>query len=142
MNFPALLLGILITGFGIYLGKKNGIIKKWAKAEGKMLHKEVIQTKEAAAIGPPAFRFEAAVKYEYTVNGKTYTNDRVLFNAHALKSKPDAEQFINGLSEKVTVLYDPKNPANACLFTMPAWVFGMVVGFGLFFVIVGLASNA
>lgn len=130
MNYSALLFGLLITGFGIYLGKKNGLIKKWAKTEGKILHKEVTQTKEAA------------VKYEYTVDGKTYTDDRVLFDAHALKSKLDAEQFINGLQEKVTVLYDPKNPADSCLFTMPTWVFGLVVGFGLFFVIVGLASNS
>lgn len=141
MNFSALLLGLMIVGIGLYLGKKNGVTKKWAKTEGKILHKEVAKTKEAVAVGPPAFRLEAVVKYEYTVDSKKYSNDKVFFGAHELRSQEDAQRFIRDLKDLVVVNYNPQNPAESCLFTMPMWIFWAVCGVGAFFVLVGLASN-
>ena len=57
------------------------------------------------------------VKYQYSVNGKTYTGDQISFPNPKYLNNVDADRVRDQYqkSSEVEVFYDPKDPSKSCL---------------------------
>lgn len=111
-----------ISLISIYYGLKavlaNRGIKKWPKAAARFIENGVeYEDKRAIGIGPPAFRYYPRVKYTYYVNDREYTNSSVFpYNIRQYGKKKWAERFLKRILDQTEVFYNPKNPAESCLF--------------------------
>ena len=107
------LLGILgVLGCG-YILMKSMKVRGWPVARGRIVEKSV---GEAKVPSPQVdVYFEPRVKYEYAVDGRTYTGDRV-YSTHQTFDRGDAQKVVDRLPPEVDVYYDPGQPAEAYLF--------------------------
>lgn len=125
-----LLLGLFSLVAGFLLSRKNIRIRRWPKALGKIVEKRVEPTGQAAAVGPPAFRFQAVVRYEYSVGGRMYVGGNIFPTVH-MGTKANAEHLLESLPTEVAVFYNPDRPEEAYLFCERSWVSWVLFVFGL-----------
>jgi hypothetical protein len=96
------------------------------------------------------YKYKVEVKYKYTVDKKTYTNDRVFFNFESeigfdriydLRSDAERVTARYPTGKTVTVLYDPDDPRQAVLerrFDQAPFLYAL--GGGLLVVVIGLGG--
>lgn len=103
---------ILLTYF-IFLRIKISQAKKWKKTKGEIISCE--WKKELHTLWPK-------IKYEYTVQGDTYTSINILFDtthstAHSKHAKKTAYKIAKAIKngDKIDVFYNPDKPEIAVL---------------------------
>ena len=96
-----------------------------------------------------AGRRAAYVKYTYTVDGKSYTNDQVYSIRGTGGLADKVRRLVNDLPDPVPVFHDPKNPEASYLLLNPTgtgWIagtLGVIAGLlGLLMFLAGLAGKA
>jgi len=106
---------------GIYLCIHNFLVlreyassESWPAVMGRLQHHRLsafINTKGGKKT------YSVRVAYEYTVNGKVYTSERLKIWPGDFSSAVEADVIIKNLSSSplVQVFYDPSNPAKAVL---------------------------
>ena len=124
-GFPVSL-GYILTGVGAgayYYAK--GIQKKaeasrfWPTVTGEVKRSNV--TVESNYHGSShQSSYKAVVQYKYKVNGRSYTNDKILVGGQlqmALKKRAEGHCYNYPVKSEVEVHYNPDNPAEAFLET-------------------------
>lgn len=101
---------------GIWRGRNQVAAGKvWARTKGTII------ASEAAAEGSHTDDDDsdctAAVRYRYTVGGKTYESDRITFGDRAHTTRLLAQQIVARypVGAQVDVFYNPKRPSSAVL---------------------------
>ncbi len=124
-----LVLGAFAVLAGSRIARVNRRVGGWPTAPGHVVGREVVPTEQATGTGPAA-RWEAAVRYEYEVEGKKYVGDR-LYPSHHLLSKEKAEKFLDQVPDRVSVRFDPEVPDQCYLYTDSAVWAGVAIVSGL-----------
>lgn len=129
---------VLIWGYGSY--NKSQKAKSWPTAEGTIISSDVELARSHASGRRRSRRtYRAEVMFEYNVDGKTYTSNRVVMEGFSSSKRSYAEKVVERYpeGEAVTVYYDPTDPTMAVL--EPGKVGGAFIPFvvGGMFVIVG-----
>jgi len=115
---------------GIWSCFKIRRIASWPAAQGRVIWRGVGYSKRAVAVGPPAFRFEAKVSYQYEVGGKIYEGHSITL-ATRLGTKKDAYARVMAIPDAVKVYYNPSRPEESYLGRDSLW-------FPVFFIIFGV----
>lgn len=92
--------------------------RHWPATEGRV-------TSSALDICSLCDAYSVQVSYQYLVDGRTHSGNKVLFGSISFGSKKDADAFISKYPSgaKVAVYYDPANPRAAVL--EPRFAFGV-----------------
>jgi hypothetical protein len=118
----ALVAGILLGGFMIYMSIVNGRKAKasltWTSVPGNVVFSGMVTD------GSDPDKFYPSVTYNYTVNGQTFQSSRVGFNG--VKSKKMLAKYPKGSC--VEVFFDPSKPSTAVLEQGGSTRIGMLVG--------------
>jgi hypothetical protein len=91
----------------------------WPSSKGRVVSSRVKHTTTSSGGTSPitSHHYEAIIKYEYTVDGSKYTNDRYSFFDSDAKGKSHSRRLVdkhpNGKSVKV--FYNPQKPGNSVL---------------------------
>ena len=135
--------GIFFITFGFlalilfFISLKNSKpTKTWPNINGKVLESEVEKSRGGG-------NASARILYEYTVDGKKYTSERIrafgISKFHFAESPTLVEEFPAG--KEVSVFYNPKDPSSAVLLHGPpkniyVFIIGIIVVFllGLFII--------
>lgn len=133
-----IVLGTISMVGGLVLGFRIMKVRRWPTTHGEIISRNVEKTKQAAAVGKPAFRFEAAVKYTYIVKEHKYTGHQ-LFLAHRIESQAAAQKRLDALPDKITVHYNSAKPEEACVFVDSLALPIFVMLFGLVLLFVGIS---
>jgi len=137
-------LGYLLWRQGYLFRKRSQIAQAWPTTEALIKDSHIVEDPGRNAMGNINLANVVVVKYEFTVDGKTYKGDRVSFGRPAfdyVNASNVVDQFKKG--KRVTVYYNPEDPADAVLapkttIGMPSYVPGyFLMGAG---VLVLLAS--
>ncbi len=120
MKSPSSYLGLLVQllrlGICVYLiytaafDYTNGqASKNWPAVKGKLT---IAETKTVKVKGET--KLEANIQYNYTVNGRTYTADRVVFGGLMTR---DPAKVIDELksAKELNVYYNPDKPEDSCI---------------------------
>lgn len=113
-----LTLGVFTTGMGIRVASLRRRLLAWPTVPGRMLEKAVGPS-QGPAPGPPAWNFEATVRYEYDVDGKTFVGTQ-LHLGRFVHTRENAERVLASIPEPPLVRYDPAAPGTAYLLPPPA----------------------
>jgi hypothetical protein len=133
-------LGFLFFGgctlwYAVTLHRSRRKVLGWAETPGRITRREVAPSSRGGKTSVSAFRYEALVAYEFTVDGKTFEGDKLYPLGWVTSSRKNREKFLEKIPEKPCIRYDPRNPSDSCLL-LPwmGWiVFGYVFGGGLAF---------
>ncbi|MGC9081518.1 MAG: DUF3592 domain-containing protein [Sulfurihydrogenibium sp.] len=83
----------------------------WKKTEGQILERNIERVKEIVRYET----YKPVIKYKYFVNGKEYVSDRIFITPFET-DKNTANKIVEEFkSDKVTVYYNPFNPAESVL---------------------------
>lgn len=125
----------LLAGLRLYIRIDN--VSRWPKAPGRIIRKEIVSKRIAAATDNPSRRWQLDVEYSYTVDGVSYTGNR--FQPYEqIYRREEARREIDALPEAPLVRYDPQKPTEAYLFPgRRAWPW-LAMGCGLVFTLLGL----
>lgn len=143
--------GILALLYGGSLLKQRRRTRSWPTVTGQMLERKVEPSPggRAGRLGPPAFSYEALVKYSYRVEGREYTNDKLYHTGWVANTKENREELLATLPDSIEVHYDPAKPEDSCLLApsvgMAMWglVFGAIVTLtALLYLLVTLLNGA
>jgi hypothetical protein len=102
------IIGAALFGYGLYLRNKLGSCRRWPQATG-IVTQSGLNTDDG---------YRISVIYEYTVNGVGYSSSCVQFGApttYIRKSSAEAAIGHYPVNSRLTVYYDPENPAEAVL---------------------------
>lgn len=141
MGILFLVLGFFSLTAGFLLYRKSVMVRRWPTTEGKIVERRVEPSGQAAAVGPPAFRFQAVVRYEYSVGGQSYSGGNIFPTIH-LGTQSQAEGLLKKLATEVTVFYNPQHPEEAYLFSERSWVPVVAFVFGVACVLGSLIALA
>ena len=122
--------------------------EKWPTAPGvvletKMSRNEVAtprrrgdrwrQARGQQAIPHAGTKYDVLIRYEYTVDGKTYESTQITFAGLGLgfMEEPAARELLSRYSpdDEIDVHYNPDHPSEATLETGVAWWMYLVTGF-------------
>jgi len=96
-----------------------GLSRQWPTAEGKLSYAFTRETDVTAGNKnkkkPPIY--EAALRYDYTVEGRVYTGERLFFGYRGMDNRTDAEAVVQRYKKTtpLRVYYNPLNPALSVL---------------------------
>jgi hypothetical protein len=102
------MIGVALSGYGLYLRSKLSSCQRWPQTAGT-----VTQSRLDTDDG-----YRIHVIYEYAVNGVAYSCSRVQFGTpttYIRKSSAEAAIGRYPVDSRLTVYYDPENPADAVL---------------------------
>ena len=123
--------GLLITAGGGYFATRSWQARSWPTVEGQITKSEV---KRERAIGDTdeEVQYNAVVKYSFTVDGRSYSGDRVAFGLGTSNRSSDARRIIDRYpaGQAVEIHYSPIDPSDAVLETN-------VGGFAIITLVVG-----
>jgi hypothetical protein len=111
-------LGLVTTGYGVHTHRLRRRMLAWPVARGRLLEKRAAPA-QGPAPGPPAFNWEATVRYEYEAAGKTWTGTR-LHLGRFVHTQENAERLLAGIPDAPEVRWDPADPGTAYLLPPPA----------------------
>jgi hypothetical protein len=89
----------------------------WPKAPGRIL-----SSRETSSVVPDsADMYSPQIRYEYVVDGRTYTGSRVSFAIDSSYSRSRVQATLQRYpaGQEVTVRYDPADPSRCCLQSGP-----------------------
>ena len=138
-----IIVGILLTAFGITFIQEGNESNNWPVAEGKVAG--IYVRFDTEDNGTRTYYYE--VTYDYTVSGTPYTADRFSLGGGSTASKKfssDEEARAHGrdaypTGSLVLVSYDPGDPGSAVLQPGANWGTYMPLIMGLAFLIAGIA---
>jgi hypothetical protein len=104
--------GFAVLGFGLWGVRRSSQAAGWPTAPAMVTHLEM---KESS--GREGATYQVIVRYTYTVDGVTYTGDRLAFGYVDSDGREAHEQIYRKLKGATVVAarYDPAHPAEACL---------------------------
>jgi Protein of unknown function (DUF3592) len=92
-------------------------VRVWPVARGRIEERSVGPSTTTGASRPGRY-FEPRVRYSYTVEGKSYTGDRIS-PVKAAYDEDHAKRVADKLPDAVDVRYNPRDPADAYLRPAP-----------------------
>lgn len=134
LHGPLLVLagGLLFVVLGVVFLRVGFASLTWAEAPGQViLSKRVLHYSTKYPNGYPSYHF----RYVYQVDGRRYESGRYSF-AGGLDGASSGVGA-HGPGDKVTVYYDPADPAQATLVRGPSWVKVLWIVGGLVFLVGG-----
>lgn len=136
-KFFGILLVICGAWFLLHARSSNAKSKaamNWPKAKAKILSSRVVK---APGAKPTVYR--AQVTYQYNVNGKTYSNNKLTLGGEVNSGRPKAQRRCDQYPthSEQDVFFNPSNPQESFLITKTEALVFEVVG-GLFGLIIGL----
>lgn len=112
------LLGLALTGYGIRNIIDAWKSKSWPTVEGEITRSVITEKLDDDS----RTRYTLHVDYDYTIDrsrftGKRFKGDRIEFVSPDYHDHEEAKSVLSRypLGEKVTVYYDPENPAKSVL---------------------------
>ncbi|HKY63534.1 MAG TPA: DUF3592 domain-containing protein [bacterium] len=114
--------GIFAILYGRFILKQRRTLRSWSNAPGKILERKVDRSPggRAGRLGPPAYQYEALVKYAYQVEGREYINDKIYRVGWISSTRKNREKFLATLPDQLPVLYNPVDPQDSCLLALSA----------------------
>lgn len=113
-----LLIGLGVTGWGCSTISRGKASASWPSVQGKVLSSMVSSHRSSSGSGRrSSMTYGADVSYEYTVKGKRYTSDRVIFGEYSSSNRGHATEIVHRYpkGKKVKVYYDPADHKAAVL---------------------------
>jgi uncharacterized protein DUF3592 len=108
-----LVLGVAAAVGGVIMLSTSLKTRGWPVASGRIIEKTVGSSTTTGASRPGRY-FEPKVKYTYSVEGKTYTGQRI-GPATAAYDEDKAKRVVSELPDTVEVHYNPRDPSDAYL---------------------------
>jgi hypothetical protein len=136
----SLLLGALGLWTGLRQLSNRRMLNLWKTTKGKVIERGTYKP-NATALGTPAFRYAALVKYVYEVNGKEFINDCIHPKRIQLPGRSTrewAQKRADSFPAEVVVHYNAEDPAESYLLLTSRAVLWIVVGVGLVLVLIGV----
>ncbi|MFN3429908.1 MAG: DUF3592 domain-containing protein [Candidatus Sericytochromatia bacterium] len=123
-SFFSLLMALLIGGIALYSGislvRTDRQVRGWPTVPGTIVDRQVVQS-TVGAVSTPGRRYRAMVRYTYVVGGQAYEGDKILALGGFTGTREAMQKELDGFDSPVEVRYNPLNPADACLKTVPSW---------------------
>jgi len=110
----AVMVGILLLATVVKMREVKAA-QNWQTTHGKIIRSEVGSQKKRDLDDRERVRSVPAVTYEYTINGKKFTCDRLSLAEIIPESEIEATLARYPLGAQVTVYYNPANPREALL---------------------------
>ncbi|MEN4011607.1 MAG: DUF3592 domain-containing protein [Chloroflexota bacterium] len=138
---------VLFAGLGVFFivrhqrdTKKAEQSVSWPSVAGTVTAAQVKTHHSTDSEGDPSETYSAQVEYQYEVNGVAYTGDRLTIGtplaiSNLRKVQESVAQFPVG--SRVTVYFNPQNPAEATLQTRVGGKAGLVLG--IIFLLIGIS---
>jgi hypothetical protein len=136
--FGAAIFFILWSGYEIVLAYQS---QQWPSVEGEITSSYVQRDVRAIENSSKKPTYTPKISYQYTVNGKTYTGEKISFSGgEGGEKKNEAQAVVDHYfsGKKIAVYYDPEHPKKAVLETGFRWQTFMPCAAGLGFLIVGI----
>lgn len=110
-----LLIGIVIIFTGIYFSDLPRMFASsgWPTTEGKIITNRIMGQKIEQYDGTFYTNFEVFIRYQYTVDGTTYSSNAL--NSIDASSYPASFAGRYPSGKEVTVYYNPRDPSDAVL---------------------------
>lgn len=135
-----LVLLLMILGI-VQKAKASKAAKTWQNTSGTVKRSELSISHDTDSDGTSSTTYAANVVYNYQVNELSYKNDALSFgkvSAGRRKAEKKLAQYPVG--SRLTVYYDPKDPAKAVLEPVAA-SFGTYLVIGIILIISGIVSS-
>ena len=117
--FPGIFVavGVLLLVVGYRDISEAGTSADWPTVQGTIVSSAVDSRRSSTSQGRPRTTFHADVRYKYAVGGAELVGDRVTVGDDTSTSSSDAREIVARYpaGSKVTVSYDPANPAQSVL---------------------------
>ena len=134
----ALVIGAVALFASAMLGLRARRLRSYVPVRGRIVEKWVGPASTTSAGVADGTRFEAHVRYAYTVAGVEYVGERIALTKET-RNRASAERQLERYDGDVTVYVDPADP-NAAVLTRSGLGLAIVTGcLGLVAVVVGLA---
>ncbi|PWH15740.1 MAG: hypothetical protein DDG60_05315 [Anaerolineae bacterium] len=112
--FAAAILGLLVVATLVKLHEARAA-QHWQTTRGKITRSEIRSLRKRDIDGRETVRSAPSIAYEYSVNGKRYTGERISLGENLPASDFEAVLARYPLRAEVTVYYDPAKPEQAVL---------------------------
>lgn len=115
------LLSLLAISYGCSVDRASKLSQGWPATTGKILGSEVKEEHHYVGPGSSSVNFRAWIRYEYQVDGHTYTSDKFSYSGSRSKSGKRGKRLATELAAEyhpgrtVEVFYNPAAPWQACL---------------------------
>lgn len=134
-NLLTLVMALLIGGGAMYAGlsivRAGRHVRGWPTVPGTVIDKQAVPS-AVGSVSTPGRRYRALVRYAYVVDGRRYEGDKILAIGGVTGTRQAMQQAIDAFGGSVEVRYNPRDPADACLKTVPTWwAFGAFAGAAL-----------
>ena len=135
--------GIGVSLWGVVAIMNGRTSSSWQRVKGTVIASGVISERKRETTTQRAYTSsDAALIYQYQVNGRAYSSGKIRIGDFAIRSGSRAREIVSKYPEgkKVVVYYNPKNPTKAVL--EPGMTRGSLrfVGVGLLCVFGGLGA--
>jgi hypothetical protein len=110
----AIAIGVVAMIAAALLGRRARHLRSYVPVPGQIVEKWVGPASTASAGVADGTRFEAHVKYSYTVAGTEYLGERIALTRET-RNRASAERQLERYDGKVTVYVDPHDPNEAVL---------------------------
>ncbi len=105
------IIGLGLCGYGIQMLNDANESKKWPQSEGVVTSSEIIKSSDSDGTS-----YRAKITYNYQVDDKTYSSNKISFGEYSSPNKNKAQDIIDKFPVgNVTVFYDPEDPARSVL---------------------------
>jgi hypothetical protein len=130
------LLSITGTVWVYYYGEKSNF---WPKTKGKIISSEV-EKYERSNSGGRSITYKPAITYSYSLQNKTYSNDRVSFSPIGGSNISQSHYYVSRFSvgNVVPIFYDKNNPKNSTLIKGTSTLNKVAIFAGAVFLLFGL----
>ena len=108
-----------------------------------IVHSEVHKRVKARRSGQKSHQarthFTAEIRYDYTVDGTSYTGDRVSYSDYSSSNEMQMQTVVAEypVGKSVTVFFDPENPSSSLLESGFGWTPVAISALGVVFAMVG-----
>lgn len=142
-------LGLILAVPGYFIRASVSQAQSWPKVEGTITSSGVTTTdrdtgrRSSSRRSGEEIMYRAAVRYDYVVDGKTYSGDRINFGQSStnVRAIAQAEADSYKVGSKVTVRYDPGDPATSSLrVDGGSWIAAILLLLGIGFLGLGVVA--
>ena len=132
--FIFLLIGAGLSVWGWSILQNARASANWPAADGQIVSSEVTHSTDAEG----GDSYSPEVNYTFQVNEQSYVNSRIKFGENSYSSRRKAEEIAAAYptGQGVTVYYEPEDPRNAVLEPGVSGGSYIVLGIGIFFVLI------
>lgn len=126
--------GIFVMGFGVNPILQTRDSASWSSTRGQIINSQLVTPRDTTA----GLGFKATVEYQYDVEGRQFTGDRISFSDAYSSNEEYHQEIVDKYfpGKRVEVFYNPSNPLESVLEKRFArqsflWIFIGIVVFGL-----------